>query len=105
MIAFGILVKALIAEKSPISGCEGALDGLPIRIREQSANEIVIPVTNFNRKDAFAVCVQAVCDSNYRLIFASPLCPGYTHDSVAFLFNVFVKTTRSGAFESILDCS
>jgi hypothetical protein len=75
--------------KSPLSGCAGALDGISIRIREPSANEVANPVTYFNRKGMFALCVQAVWDSNYRFTFASALCPGSTQDSVAFAASSF----------------
>jgi DDE superfamily endonuclease len=75
--------------KSSLTGCAGALDGIVIRIREPSATEVANPVTYFNRKGMIALCVQAVCDSNYRFTFASSLCPGSTHDSVAFAASSF----------------
>jgi DDE superfamily endonuclease len=31
-----------------------------------------------------AFCIQAICDSKYRFMIASALCPGSTHDSVVF---------------------
>jgi DDE superfamily endonuclease len=82
--------------KSPLSSCAGALDGISIRIREPSANAVANPVPYFHRKGMFALCVQAVCDYNYRFTFASALCPGSTYDSVAFAassFSTFLQKT------------
>jgi DDE superfamily endonuclease len=75
--------------KSPLSGCVGALDGIAIRITESTSREVANPVTCYNRKGMFSLCIQAVCDFKYRFMFASALCPCYTRDSVAFAASSF----------------
>jgi DDE superfamily endonuclease len=75
--------------KSPLSGCVGALDGIAIRITKPASRDVANPVTYYNRKGMFALCIQAVCDSKHRFMFASALCLGSTHDSVAFAASSF----------------
>jgi hypothetical protein len=70
--------------RSPLHDCVGALDGIAIKIVEASSSDVDNSVTYYNRKGSFGLCVQAVCDSDYRSTFSSTLCPGSTHDSVAF---------------------
>jgi hypothetical protein len=70
--------------RSPICGCAGAIDGIAIKIVEPWAGTTANSSSYLDRKGFFALNVQAMCDCNYRLTFASALCPGSTHVSTAF---------------------
>jgi DDE superfamily endonuclease len=70
--------------RSPIYSCAGAIDGIAIKIIEPRAGTTANSSTYFNRKEFFALNVQAMCDCDYKSTFASALCSGSTHDSTAF---------------------
>jgi DDE superfamily endonuclease len=70
--------------RSPLTGCVGAVDGIAIQIEEPKRASVPNPSTYYNRKGFFALCVQAMCDSQFIFRFASATTPGSTHDSVAF---------------------
>lgn len=66
---------------SPFNGCVGALDGLAVKIKKP--REENNPAVYYSRKDFYALCVQALVDSNYRFLSYSCRCVGSTHDSLA----------------------
>lgn len=70
-------------ERSPLTGCCAALDGIAISITEPSSRDVPNSSTYYNRKGFFALNVQALCDSTYRFLFVSAVTPGSTHDSTA----------------------
>jgi DDE superfamily endonuclease len=72
------------SNRSPLTGCIGAVDGIAIKIQEPSRGSVPNPSTYFNRKGFFALCVQAMCDNRFIFTFVSAVSPGSTHDSVAF---------------------
>jgi len=80
---------------SPLSMCADALDGIFARIVEPSASEVSNSSTSCTRKGFFAICVQEMCESFYRVTFLSCLCPGSKHESTAFsissLFRLLAK--------------
>ena len=67
-----------------VRGCVGALDGMAVCIRKPLPKECGNPKHYYNRKGFFALNLQAICDANKRFLFFSVLCPGSTHDSLAF---------------------
>jgi nuclease HARBI1 len=69
---------------SPISGCIAALDGIAIKIAEPSSSDVSNAATYYNRKGFHSICVQALCNAEYRFVGISALCPGSTHDSTAW---------------------
>lgn len=76
---------------SALSRCCGALDGLAVRIAEPSAGEVQNSSTYYNRKGFFALQVQAMCDSFYRITYLSCLCPGSSHDSTALAMSALYE--------------
>ena len=76
-IAFKTSRKAL----SPLDGCVGALDGLAVKITKPREEEN--PASYYNRIGFYALCVQAMVDSNYRFMTHSCRCVGSTHDSLS----------------------
>jgi hypothetical protein len=69
-----------------INGCIGAIDGVAIRIRSPSIlqDDVPDPGNYYCRKGFFALNVQAICDSQKRIIWLSSGHKGSTHDSFAF---------------------
>lgn len=63
-------------------GCIGAIDGLAIRVKCPSSERD--PGNYFSRKNFYALNVQAICDSQKRILWISPGHKGATHDSVAW---------------------
>ena len=68
---------------NPLAGCVGALDGIAIEIQRPSG-PAVDSQSYYNRKNFFALPLQAVCDHKYRFVSASCKCTGSTHDSLCF---------------------
>jgi len=66
-------------------GCNGALDGLALRIRCPTVNELLRdPGSYFTRKGYFALNLQDICDVNKRILWLSSRHIGSCHDSRAF---------------------
>ena len=63
-----------------MTGCFGALDGVAIKIRAPVKNATAY----YCRKGFHSLNVQAVCDSNRRVLWVSVVCSGSTHDCTAF---------------------
>jgi DDE superfamily endonuclease len=76
----------MYAEKSngvfygPFSG----LDGLAVRVKCPTEDEVPDPGNYFCRKGFYALNVQAICDRNKRFLWCYPSNKGSTHDSAAF---------------------
>lgn len=70
--------------RSPILGVIAALDGIAIKIQKPSQREVSDPRKYRNRKNFFAVLVQAAVSADYRFTFVSATHAGGTHDSTAF---------------------
>lgn len=84
------------ANRNPLKGCVGALDGIAIRIRNPRASDCINPATYYHRKGYFAIPVQAICDAKYRFVFFSAKCAGPTHDSVAFGVSSYANQLKLG---------
>ena len=69
---------------NPLPGCVGALDGIAIEILRPSQAVCSDSQSHYNRKGFFAIPLQAMCDHEYRFLFASAKCTGSTHDSLCF---------------------
>jgi hypothetical protein len=69
-----------------INGCIGALDGVAIRIRSPTIiqDNVTDPGNYYCRKGFFALNMQAICDSQKRILWLSSGHKGSTHDSFAF---------------------
>jgi hypothetical protein len=67
-----------------LRGIVGALDGLAVKIRKPTINDVPNPMDYWNRKGFFAVNVQAICDSNRVFRWFSASTCGSTHDATAF---------------------
>ena len=70
-------------------GCIGALDGIAARIKKPRNQECRDPAGYHHRKGFYAIPLQAICVSNYRLIFKSAKCASPTHDYVALAVSSF----------------
>ena len=86
---------------NPIIGCIGALDGILVQIGKP--DEGYGPAGFFCRYQMYAISVQAVCDSNYRFLYASAICKGGTHDSMALAISSLGEHLREK--KSLLDSS
>jgi hypothetical protein len=70
--------------------CVGAIDGLAVKIAKPRLKDVPNPMQYYNRKQFFAVVLQAVCDGNRKFTWASLLGAGSTHDSTCWgLSNLF----------------
>jgi DDE superfamily endonuclease len=67
---------------SPTFGFIAALDGIAIKIAEPSSSDVSNAITYYNRKGFHSICVQALCNAEYRFVGIIALCPGSTHDSM-----------------------
>jgi DDE superfamily endonuclease len=85
--------------RSPLRGCVGALDGIAIKKIEPSATDAANYSTYYNRKGFFALCVQVVCDFDYKFTFMSSQCPGSTQDSVAFAASGLARLLDGGCYQ------
>jgi hypothetical protein len=72
--------------RSPLFKCIGALDGILIPI--QKPPDHLSPRKYFCRKGYYAIPLQVVCDSSYRLLFLSGRAAGATHDSLAYSVSI-----------------
>lgn len=74
------------AEKSDgiFYGPFGACDGLAVRIRCPSLQDVPDPGNYYCRKGFYALNVQAICDRRKRFLWVYPTNKGSTHDSQAF---------------------
>ena len=79
---------------NPLHGCVGALDGICINIR-QTPREIN-PASFLCRKIYYLIPVQALCDSNYILLYVSGRCGGGTHNALATAVSGFMKEVEEG---------
>lgn len=79
---------------SPLDGCVSSVDGICIRIAK--AEKHFNPAFHFCRKGFYALAVQAVCDFNYVFRYASALCCGATHDSLALALSGFMRELEAG---------
>jgi hypothetical protein len=79
-------IAAVFAAKTDgiYSGCIGALDGIAIRVKCFSTNDVPDPGNYYCRKGFYALNVQAICDRNKRFLWCSTGHKGGTHDSRAF---------------------
>jgi DDE superfamily endonuclease len=76
-------------------GCFGALDGLAIRIKRPTKSQSVRdPGAYYCRKGFHALNVQAICDSNKRILWMSSSHQGSCHDSTAWTSTMLYKTLQ-----------
>jgi DDE superfamily endonuclease len=66
------------------NGCFGAIDGIAIRVKCFSTNDVPDPGNYYCRKGFYALNVQAICDRRKRFLWCSTGHKGGTHDSRAF---------------------
>ena len=66
------------------NGCMGAIDGIAIRVKCFSTNDVPDPGNYYCRKGFYALNVQAICDRKKRFLWCSTGHKGGTHDSRAF---------------------
>ena len=93
-------LKAIAAEfgattEGIYNGCIGALDGIAIRVRCFSTNDVPDPGNYWCRKGFYALNVQAICDRRKRFLWCSTGHKGCTHDSRAF--------TETKLFDTLLN--
>jgi hypothetical protein len=78
-----------------INGCIGAIDGWIVKIKKPSRTKDLFncsdPASYFSRKGFFGINVQAIVDSNKRILFRSINSRGAEHDSTAFKNSNFYK--------------
>jgi DDE superfamily endonuclease len=67
---------------SPLHGYVEAVDGLLLHITKPAYR--YNPAHYFCRKGFYAIPLQVVCNSNYRVLYISMKCAGSTHDRVAY---------------------
>jgi hypothetical protein len=79
---------------SPLHGCVGAVDGLLLHITKPA--DRYNPAHYFCRKGFYAIPLQVVCDSNYRVIYISMKCADSTHDRVANEVSALHEKLSSG---------
>ena len=84
---------------NPLDGCVGALDGICMKLKKPKNESI--PASFYCRKGYYAIPVQAVCDSNYLFRYASGLCGGATHDSLANAVSGFMEEVQDGLLGEI----
>lgn len=70
--------------RSPIKGIIAALDGVAVAIEKPSRTDVSDPKKYRNRKNFFAILVQAAVTADYKFVFISATHAGGTHDSTAF---------------------
>ena len=77
------------------NGCFGSIDGIALRVKCFSTNEVPDPGNYYCRKGFYALNVQAICDRKKRFLWCSTGHKGGTHDSRAFLetqlFDILVE--------------
>ena len=66
-----------------MAGCVAAVDGVIIKTREPTEQEVKTSKHYRSRKGGFGVLVMAGCDVNGKFVFASSNFSGSTHDSLA----------------------
>jgi hypothetical protein len=79
---------------SPLHGCVEAVDGLLLHITKPA--DRYNPAHYFCRKGFYAIPLQVVCDSNYRVLYISMKCAGSTHDRVAYEVSALHERLSSG---------
>ena len=67
-----------------MTNCVAAIDGLIVKTRAPTADEVSAPKHYRSRKGGFGVLVLAGCDVDGRFVFACPNFTGSTHDSIAW---------------------
>lgn len=80
----------------------GALDRLAVRQEQLSVSEVDCPKVYYSREGFFGLNLQAVCDSNYALLWMSCRTLGSSHDSAALAcsdFGAFLKGTNLPLFK------
>ncbi len=66
-------------------GCVSVVDGYAVNVAKPRISDCANPLASYwNRKGFYSIVLQAGCDINRRFNFASMICAGSTHDSVAF---------------------
>ena len=98
-----MLFKTSRKSPNPLNGCVGALDGLAVKIKK--SQEEGNPAVYYSRKDFYALCVQAMVDSNYTFfILLMLMCRIHARLSCTCCF-VSRKVFTEQKFERrVLDC-
>ena len=86
-------------DTSHLDGCVDALDVYESRLRSQTGEVIQL---FYCRKGYYSIPFQAVCDSDYIFRYASGLCGGATHDSLANEVPGFMEGARGGLLRLVL---
>jgi hypothetical protein len=63
-----------------LTGCCLAVDGFCVRIGKPKIRECANPAAYFNRKGFYSLALQAGCDAQRRILFASICCAGEYHN-------------------------
>jgi DDE superfamily endonuclease len=78
---------------SPLHGCVGALDGVLFKISKHADK---YPPAKYNcRKGYYALLLQVLVDSRYKVLYVSSKCAGATHDNLAFSVSTLCGTRPS----------
>lgn len=77
-------LRFISKRRSPITGIIAALDGVAVAIEKPSTRDVSDPKKYRNRKNFFAILVQAAVTADYKFVFVSATHAGGTHDSTAF---------------------
>ena len=80
--------------KPGIEGCVGAIDGILIKIRAPRDR----PGMYYSRKGFHGLNVQAICDSQKRVLHLSTLAPGRTNDCVAWRASAVFRAHNNGSW-------
>jgi hypothetical protein len=83
-----------------LKGCITVIDGYAIPISKPKLRDCPNPSSYYCRKGFYSIVLQAGCDANRRFTFASMLCAGATHDSVAFEMTALARAIRSPTWPS-----
>ena len=79
---------------NPLDGCEGALDGICIKMKQPPRD--CNPALFFCRNGYYVIPVHALSGSNYVFLYASGRCGGATYDALANAVSGFRKEVEDG---------
>jgi hypothetical protein len=82
---------------SPLHGCVGALDGVLFKISKPA--DKYHPAKHYCRKGYYAISLQLLLDSRYKVLYLSAKCAGATHDNLAFSFSTLHYRLMSGELQ------
>jgi DDE superfamily endonuclease len=85
---------------SPLHGRVGALDGVLFKISKPA--DKYHPAKYYCRKGYYAIPLQVLVDSRYKVLYVSAKCAGATHDNLAFYVSTLHHRLMSGELQTRL---